>query len=150
MNGKTILNYLTNDLFSKHIPKYFLYPDTTISISQKPALVIINTDLSSGPGEHWCVAFLNNNICDYFDPLGFPPQHDQYDFVPKLLPFCDFIIHNKVAVQTETSSVCGHHCLYFLFLKSRGYSLCEIITNFFSSNNNKNDEAVQKFILNLK
>jgi hypothetical protein len=152
MNGQTILNYLDSDTYTKHIPRHFLYPDTNINIIQYPALIIINTDSSKGPGEHWCVSYFNDKyICDYFDPLGFPPNNTLkgYNFTSKLFPFCQHIIHNTLAVQTETSNVCGHHCLYFTFLKARKYSLNEIIEKFYSVNPIQNDKFVRKFISNL-
>ena len=99
MNGQTILTYLDRDSFSKQIPKHFLYPDTSIYVSKYPSLVIINTDSSKGPGEHWCSAYFDNEtVCEYFDPLGFPPKTNNYDFTKTLFPFCNHIIFNKQAV----------------------------------------------------
>lgn len=152
MNGQTLVRYLRADKFTKPIPCHFLYRDSHLTINQYPAIVIVNTDNSDGPGIHWCaVYFTNKKICEYFDPLGFPPNNLEqgYNFIPKLLPFCDFIIYNKRAVQTKISAVCGHHCVYFLFLKCRNVSLNNIISDFYMNDTSKNDKTIITFFSTL-
>lgn len=152
MRGKTIDHILRNDAFAKHIFDGFWFPDRHSNIKKNPALIIANTDKSTGPGEHWCAIYIDkeNNICEYFDPLGQPPENifNGYSFLPLLKKYSAFVEYNKTPVQTSSATTCGHHCIYFGCLKAKQYSLKTIIKSFYSPNTRANDLKVLKFVKN--
>jgi hypothetical protein len=153
MNGKTIVNLLSLDPSTKTLFTGFISPDKTFEIKHFPALVIINTDESTGTGEHWCVGFyLNKNVCEFFDPFGFPPKNkiSGYNLSPSLFKNCNKIHFNKKQVQALNSSTCGHHCIYFSILRSNNISMRNILQKYYSNNPQNNDTGVLKFIDKLK
>lgn len=153
MKGGTIFDILSNDIFAKHILAGFWFPDLPpAEVTKNPALIIANTDESSGPGEHWCAIFIDTSrsICEYFDPLGQPPENkiDRYSFLPHLNKFAPIVNFNSIPVQSLTAGTCGHHCIYFACWKARNYSFDFIITGLYSSDTAANDATVLKFVKN--
>jgi hypothetical protein len=151
MKGKFIFDILSNDFFTKQIFDGFWFPDLpTTPIRKDPALIIVNTDESTGPGEHWCAIFIdqNKNICEYFDPLGQPPINKlyEYSFLPHLNKYSLSVDFNSVPVQSPTANTCGHHCIYFSCLKAQNYSFKFIIDGMYSRNTQRNDAKVLKFV----
>jgi len=109
----------------------------------KNTFIILNTDPKNEEGEHWVVFHkYSENKFEFFDSLGFSPFH--YKF--KNLPNFDYIIYNKQQYQSSFSNACGYYCLYYLFYKSRGYRLEDILLNF-STNLNSNDLYVKREII---
>ena len=146
MNGAVITHILNNDPQTCKWFQGFATPDTKIYITHKPALIILNTDKSNGPGEHWCVAiFLKNNVCEFFDPYGFSPV--VYDFKHILLEYAHKIKFNTKRVQGNAPT-CGHHCIFFALNRSRKKSV-EKIMRVYSMNLKQNDAMVYKFVQNL-
>jgi hypothetical protein len=153
MNGATIFRLLSNDSFTKHIFDGFWFPDLPAQLMKNPALVIANTDKSTGPGEHWCAIFIDqtSGICEYFDPLGQTPNNTQggYSFLPHLSKYSHLVEFNSVPVQSLTAITCGHHCIYFSCLKARGFPLKTIINSFYSEDTKLNDLKAFKFVRKL-
>lgn len=152
MKGSTISFVLSQDPYTRHLFDGFWFPDTPAQLSKIPALLILNTDNSTGPGEHWCAVFITNSKhCEYFDPLGAPPNNPLlgYSFIPHLSKFSKTIEHNIVPVQHITAATCGPHCLFYCHYKARGLSLESIIRRFYTADTNINDTKVTQFIHNL-
>jgi hypothetical protein len=150
MKGKTIHYILSNDAFTKYIFDGFWFPDLPPKVQKNPALIIANTDKSTGPGVHWCAIFIDKDrgICEYFDPLGQPPESklNNYSFLSHLNKYSPTVEYNSRPVQSSSAVTCGHHCIYFGFLKAKQYSLKSIITSFYSLNTYANDLKVLKFV----
>ncbi len=95
---------------------------------------IINTDVKSGPGKHWCACFIDvdgEKEIDYYDPLADDPterfRHDIQKYViDKLDPqtLLKFKI-NKVIDQRSDTDTCGLMCINFLRKRNRGVSFKE-------------------------
>ena len=79
-----------------------------IKLSYKEPL-IMNTDISSGPGIHWIVLYPVDKVCYIFDPLGennFRPYDkimiekiNEYDLKIKFYPG---------RIQFKNSNLCGY------------------------------------------
>jgi hypothetical protein len=152
MNGGKISFLLSEDPFTRKLFDGFWFPDIPADISKIPALIILNTDKSTGPGEHWCAAFISESKhCEYFDPLGAPPNNKilGYSFLSHLSKHSKTIEYNTIPVQNITAQTCGPHCIYFSYFKARGFSLNAILTRFYSSDTQLNDKLVTQFVLNL-
>lgn len=83
-------------------------------IPERPAAVIVNTDPSGSPGEHWTAIVLKpNNKALYFDPLGFPP------LIPTVREYLMRNAHNgfkynAATLQSPTGVACGYWCIAFI------------------------------------
>src|SRR5882757_6820875 len=103
--------------------------------------IVVNTDDSSKPGEHW-VAIFNYDVAIYFDSFGLPPMHKEIiDFLDKISPFGWF--HNSVTFQGLKSNTCGMYCVYFLKTYFKGKNFNEFRITF-NKTQNENDLLVEK------
>ena len=82
---------------------------------------IVNTDISTDPGEHWVAIYFRRDQVIYFDSYGRPPE-EQY-----VLPFIERNssrwIHNKECLQSPWSKVCGIWCIYIIYQLNKGLNL---------------------------
>lgn len=82
---------------------------------QRPCALVFNTDMSSGPGEHWLALFAEKDKkVEMFDSYGLPPT--LYSFSDN-----DFRSSSRT-IQALGTSVCGHYCLLFLYLRAHANS----------------------------
>ena len=148
MKGEVIHILCKRDPFLKSRFVGFSSPDVPIpKIHKFPALFILNTDISTGPGRHWCTAtFFNNGVCEFFDPLGHPP--DFYHFQKELFKKCKRIVYNGTPVQSNFSKTCGHHCIMFNYFRAREMSSECIFTEYYTDSLNLNDHKAFLFIFN--
>ena len=101
-----------------------VFPCDLLPYDEKlPLNIIVNTDPSHLPGQHWvCISIEKNGFGQYFDSFGIEP------FKEEIIDFLDKKCtkgwrHNKVAPQNITSITCGHYCvLYIIFM-------CQNLTN---------------------
>ena len=101
---------------------------------------IINTDVSTGPGEHWVAIYFDaTKGTEFFDSYGMPPR--AYDIaLPQLTRY------NTHLLQSLDGTVCGQYCIHFLIHRALGYPLPRYVTQF-SSDLRANDWIVHRFIL---
>ena len=82
---------------------------------------IVNTDISTDPGEHWVAIYFRRDQVIHFDSYGRPPE-EQY-----VLPFIERNssrwIHNKECLQSPWSKVCGIWCIYIIHQLNKGLDL---------------------------
>lgn len=150
MEGSVLEKILSKDPYTSPWFQGFAHPDVCIqkifsSKSMRPELFVLNTDVSDGPGIHWCLAiFYPPSHCEFFDPFGFHPKY--YKFGPVLEDRALHIVWNSFRVQSFLSSSCGHHCLYYALKRARGNSYDEIMKEFSPVNFAYNDQVVFKFL----
>ncbi len=145
MNSARIEFILKHDPATRRIFKGFAYPDYSDSFSKYPALLILNTDSVSGPGEHWCACyFVNKKYAEFFDPYGISP--DIYGFTPIIKQHSNKIYFNEKPVQGFLASTCGHHVLFYALHRARNISSKKIINKYYSNDPNKNDNMVFKYL----
>jgi hypothetical protein len=112
------------------------------NINSFPTYLIVNTDLSSGQGEHWVsILYFSNDVVEFFDSFGFPPH--VYN-----IPLVHCSLFNSKRLQSDNSTVCGQYCVYYLYYRLRGHTLASIISSFSINNFYWNDKQVAKFIRN--
>ena len=83
---------------------------------ERNGIYIVNIDKSSLPGTHWVAYYVADGLIEFFDSYG--KNGNDY----KLL---NGNVFNTVVLQSNFTS-CGYYCLYYSFLRCRGYSLCNI------------------------
>lgn len=143
MNTPQLLNIL-----SHCIPPstYFagVFPKDKIphSASHYPYCFVANTDPSSESGTHWIAVYCSSpNSFEFFDSHGIEPEVHGFSF-----PNCTF---SSTQLQSYRSSVCGHYCVYYLYYRSRGKTLSQIISKFLKNNYSWNDHQVSRFVHRL-
>jgi hypothetical protein len=144
MNGARISHILLSDPYAGHQFGGFGYPDFPIAVNKKPALFFLNTDFSFNPGEHWCVVYFVDDVCEFFDPYGLGPEH--YNLDTLIDGHCLTRVNNQKRVQGFDEKTCGHHCLFFSLHRCRGISFHEIMTKHYSSDVDENDKLVFDFM----
>ena len=109
MNTIEIENYLRNfPNFAGVYPRDFLPVDLKLNKG-----IIINTDASSEPGEHWVSIFKNINGVIYFDSFGLPPLHEEIIiFLNRISNYSWFF--NTITFQSTYQDTCGMYCIFFL------------------------------------
>jgi hypothetical protein len=89
-----------------------------------PAGYIVNTAPSSHDGEHWVAFYFTEDTAEFFDSYGQDPK-------PEMVKFLASYGHRSWAtngrrLQGSLSTVCGQYCIFFLTLRTRGWSMKEI------------------------
>ena len=112
-------------------------------LRRKPRLFIVNTDDSTGPGEHWLLVFFTGqNRGIYFDSYGLDVMDTRIqDFINKN---CSSYVYNKRPLQGFFSYTCGHFCIYVGRRLARGFSLRRALSEFRTFNTYYNDSLVLK------
>ena len=92
-------------------------PDLTSEI--RPWCLILYTDPKNQPGTHWLALYapLVGGI-ELFDSFGLSPRIYSLDF---LHPF-----YLSYSLQSPSTSVCGHYCIVYIYLRSLNHSLSDI------------------------
>jgi hypothetical protein len=104
-----------------------------------PSCLIANTDTSNEPGMHWvAIVYASPNRTEFYDSFALPPYLHNIDLLPTYT--------NPKRVQSLYSVQCGEHCLYYLYLRSLGYSIYDVV-NRFSNDYNCNDKFVKSFVM---
>jgi hypothetical protein len=142
MNTYEINNYLKNEkcyigTFPRDkLPKYKV----------NNCALIINTDPSYKPGEHWVAIFIKNNYGIYYDCFGNPPLNQE------ILKFLNFNCsngwsYNKLIIQTPSiySNTCGHYCIWFVLCMCNNLSFNDFISIF---NNTFINDIIIKILIN--
>ena len=93
-------------------------PDHTREI--RPWYLILNTDPKDQPGTHWLAFYapIAGRI-ELFDSFGLSPRIYSLDFLDPL--------NLSFSLQSPSSYVCGHHCIVYIYFRSRNYSLNDIV-----------------------
>jgi hypothetical protein len=105
---------------------------------KKPAFLVINTDPSNKPGEHWVAVYLSkNNIAEYFDSYGIKSIHDDvYNFFQN--NDIKKVIYNPYQLQSIITTTCGNYCVLYIKLRDSGLTFCKFI-KLFTNNELIND-----------
>lgn len=144
MNTSEIAKILNCNEYTNKYFKGVYSLDKIPNFKKRPALLVINTDLSSEPGEHWVAIFLpKKGYPEFFDSYGRRPQ--KKEFLSFLIKNFKRYVYNKKRLQSSFSAVCGQYCCVFLWFRSFGQSMKEFLKNFDSTNYAQNDKLVKQF-----
>jgi len=109
------------------------------SLTHFPSCFVANTDPANKPGEHWVAYWFDSaDSCEFFDSYGLSPK--DYGLPISCTSF------NTQLLQSLTSSVCGQFCIYYLFYRSRGLPLPQILNSFSLANLAWNSQQVARFV----
>ena len=137
-----IYRALSKDLYSR-ISFVGVFPrDRLPDLYSFPCSVVINTEPSYKKGEHWIALYFNERrFCEFFDSYGLPPS--AYGLDKYIQRFASDWNYNKYQLQGWFSSACRYYCIYFILLKSRHFSLDDVISLFSKSDFSLNDFKVE-------
>ncbi len=139
MNTLEINKYLKDfSQFKGTYPK-----DLLPKIYGLPIGIVINTDSSDEPGEHWVAVYIDRNgIGEYFDSFGLPPLHKEItDFMHENCP--QGWLYNTITFQSMYSQTCGNYCVLYLSSKFKGMNFNEF-TVIFNHSPDLNDKLAKR------
>ena len=117
------------------------------TVAKLPSGYIINTDPSDEPGSHWVAVYVNgtasNPIGEFFCSYGESPE--TYNFKNWIESNSMRWTYNEKRYQADSSSVCGHYCLFYLLHRFRNIPL-RTIQDMFTNDYVLNDTMVNNFI----
>ena len=90
-----------------------------------PSALVGNRDPDHRMGQHWVTIYIDaNSRGEYYDSTGTPPFLRAYvNFMNK---YCTSWTYNTIRVQEEGSTVCVHHCIFYLINRCAGHSMTDI------------------------
>ena len=114
-------------------------PDLTREI--RPWCLILNTDSKDQPGTYWLALYapLARSI-ELFDSFSFSPSMYSLDFINPL--------HSSYSLQSPSTSVCGHYCIVYIYLRTHNYLLYDIVDMLTDISNR--DEWLKQYIYNMQ
>lgn len=145
MNSQEIAEFFKKDKQFKGI-----FASDRIPKSLKSGGVIVNTDSSREPGEHWIAMFLDGNGCaEYFDPLGVPP------IVPQIILWLSInspngCHYNCRPIQGLQSISCGLYCIAYLKFKFSGKSMVDFVSKFCMHTNHNENNLLRMILENIQ
>ena len=107
-----------------------------------PKSIIINTDKSNRPGDHWIAIVLTEKHAYYFDSFGLGIVDQQIQQF--LLPRYSSIIFNSLCIQHILSDKCGYYCIYFVQNVHNYKSYYKFLFHFMIDNLKQNDCIVMQ------
>lgn len=90
--------------------------------------------------------FPSKGSMEFFDSLGNPPEHYHRRFQSILIFNGPRYKYIDSRIQSVTSSLCGHYCIYFILQRIKGRSMNNIVHDFYDLNTHANDRLVSDFI----
>ncbi len=112
------------------------------TLPARPRLLVCNTDPSHKPGRHWICICVENGTGEYFDSFGRPPSKVLKRYMNVV---CERWTFNARQLQSVVSNFCGHYCIYYCLLRSRGITMNEIVASF-GNDTGFNDSMVHAFV----
>ena len=111
--------------------------------SQFPKSLIVNTHVSSKPGEHWVALVLFRNKCFYFDSFGLPIVDIS---ILRYLKQYKKVSYSKICIQDVNSNQCGQFCIAFIQNVRSKKSYSEFVDKFDVVNVKLNDVIVNNIL----
>ena len=113
------------------------------TLPSKPRLLVVSTDESHKPGRHWVCMRVNDGCGEYFDSFGEPPTANFERYMDEhCLSSWTF---NSRQLQSVISRFCGHYCICYCVLRSRGMDMPKIV-NRFTTDTALNDVLAHRFV----
>ena len=113
-------------------------------IKRFPSKIVINTEKSGHPGNHWVALHLTHDVSLYFDSFGLPViEYDVYNYLKK---YCRNITYNRICIQDLSSSACGLFCIAFIKNVSSLKTYHHFMNNFYLDNLKENDRKILNYI----
>lgn len=112
---------------------------------KKPALLVVNTAVSTHPGKHWVAIYLpkDKGFVEFFDSYGRFLHNKYFEEFFKRFSNLNKILFNARILQSAFSSVCGYYCCVYAVYRAKGKSMNDFIKNF-SNRLHENDRKISE------
>ena len=142
MNGAQIERALRQDKFASQ-SFVGVFAADRLPVKEFSGSYVVNTDETGQPGQHWVAFYTVDDTIECFDSFGKDPG--VYNaHIKKWLDDTYKVIQCET-IQSDDTTVCGQHCMFFLLLRSCGFSY-EDVMSAFTSDTVINDKFVCKFV----
>ena len=123
MSNFDIIN-ICKELKIKNFKGVFMRDELNKSKITNNESLVLNLDVSSGPGIHWMCMFTDDNVSYYFDSYGLPPPAEILEYSKNRERY-----YSEYPIQQDDKKeiLCGHYCIYMLYKLSNGYKFNEIL-----------------------
>lgn len=119
-------------------------------LSKHPSGFIVNTDISSKPGQHWCSFYIEKTgIVEFFDSYGRSAQYYSDYFKEWIVGRADKVKYNSKQIQSDYSNVCGLYSLHYIRQRLIGRSMEDIVNTFDTMNLSLNDIFIYDYMTNV-
>lgn len=99
-----------------------------LRVKQFPTSLIINTDPTTEPGDHWVAVYMTKTKCFYFDSFGLGIiDKSIIDFLKQ---FYKKVTINDECIQHYNSDKCGLYCIAFINKVKSKNTYNQFISNF--------------------
>lgn len=154
MNSLDITNVLRENKFTRRIFMGVFpidrLPDSKLKL---PIFVVINTAVSSHPGEHWIAIYIPKygKYIEMFDSYG---RFFSNNFITKFIQINSkkkIILFNSIQLQGPFSSVCGQYCCVYGYFRSREKTMDKFLRQFsgkFVENDRKISDLFKRYFRN--
>ena len=113
------------------------------TLPDNPHLLVFNTDNSRSAGRHWVCIYVEDGRGEFFDSFGRRPNEAFERYMNR---HCSSSwLFNDRQLQSVVSNFCGHYCICYCFLRSRGIDMRKIVRSF-TSDTGLNDVLVHAFV----
>ena len=118
--------------------------DTLPTNLSYPCTLIVNTDDSNLPGQHWVAIHIDKKRIGYFfDSYGMTPYVT--NFINFLNKFCDSWKFNSKPLQSINTIVCGQYCCLFVLACSEN-AVVDFLKMYSTNDSYSNDaKTILKF-----
>lgn len=143
MNGQDI-KYILNSHPLTHEKFLGVFSSDTIPLKpfKRPSGCVVNLDKSHDVGSHW--------IATYFPETGPSEYYCSYGLAPHIKRILSCLgtpyKYNSTQIQGLLSTVCGQHCLFFIYCRCVNYEMEEILEHFGNYDLKYNDYIVNEYI----
>ena len=109
----------SDTVLAKYFRGVFSRDNLPSKVVKYPSAFIVNTDISTGPGQHWVAVFFNEQKrCFYFDSYGGRPMNELANFT--LDNSVSDVFYNTRWFQGPATATCGLYVTHFLYHAARG------------------------------
>ena len=127
-----------NPITRKQFCGVFAADEIPTTFDTLPCGLVVNTDPISEPGTHWVAFYLpSQEHLEFFDSYGNHPEYYGFNLKPT--------IWNQRKLQSSWTDVCGQYCIFYLYQKTKGLTMHEIV-NMFTHDTSLNDCTVACYV----
>lgn len=133
MNSVQLRRILSQDKFTKtSFLDVFPSDQLPMKIYKFPSCFVLNIDKSTEPGSHWVAFYVSSpRSTEFFDSYGNAPSFYGGPILEFAARFKN-VDYNPLTLQSNVTAVCGQYCIFYLYSRSRGKTLKELLPTFVS------------------
>lgn len=146
LDSMELSELLLKSVRKRKLKLYVIAADELVSVESEEFAIICNTENHKVKRGHWVAFFKTHREgIEFFDSFGLHPalysKHFML-FLNKHTNGAETFARNDFRLQDFDSTVCGNYCVYYLYMRSVGFSLPSSLCIFSPNHFKQNDELV--------